>query len=83
MSNGIPTNYHLLNFNDILSSYMTLFQLMVINNWCVVVDMYTDLMDSERYRLYFYLFYYFSVIICMNIVVAFALDIYSSVERLD
>jgi len=83
LSNGIPTQYYLLNFNDMLSSYMTLFQLMVINNWFVVVDMYTDLMDSTAYRIYFYMFYYMSVIVSMNIVVAYALDIYGSVEGLD
>ena len=29
------------------------------------------------------MFYYFSVVIGINIVVAFAIDMYSSVERLD
>jgi len=32
---------------------------------------------------YFGMFYYFSVVIGINIVVAFAIDMYSSVERLD
>ena len=40
-------------------------------------------MDSNYYRFYFGLFYYFSVVIGINIVVAFTIDMYSSVERLD
>ena len=35
------------------------------------------------YRLYFLLFYYFGVILAWNILVAFAIDIYAVVERLD
>ena len=80
---GIPDNYHLDNFNDFLSSIVTLFTLMVVNNWMVQVQMYCEVMDSNLYRLYFGLFFYFSVIIGINIIVAFTLDMYSSVERLD
>lgn len=80
---SIPDNYHLDNFNDFLSSIVTLFTLMVVNNWMVQVQMYCEVMGSDNYRLYFGLFYYFSVIIGINIVVAFTLDMYSSVERLD
>ena len=35
------------------------------------------------YRIFFYLFYYFGVIIGMNILVAFAIDMYTAVSRLD
>ena len=57
---------------------------MVVNNWMVQVQMYVDIMDGNKYfRIYFALFYYFSVIIGINIVVAYAIDMYSSVERLD
>lgn len=40
-------------------------------------------MNSNSYRIYFGLFFYFSVIIGINIIVAFTLDMYASVERLD
>ena len=72
-----------MNYNDLLSSFCTLFALMVVNNWMVVVAVYTNTMGSQWYELYFGLFYYFSVVIGINIVVAFAIDMYSSVERLD
>ena len=45
--------------------------------------MYAIVMVNEYYKFYFALFYYFSVIIGINIAVAFAIDMYSSVERLD
>lgn len=32
---SIPDNYYLDNFNDLLSSFVTLFTLMVVNNWMV------------------------------------------------
>lgn len=80
----IPYNYHLLNFNDLLSSYVTLFSLMVVNNWMVLVDLYVLLMDNQRlYRIYFYAFYYISVLISINLVVAYTIDMYSSVERIN
>jgi hypothetical protein len=31
----IPDDYHLLNFNDLLSSIVTLFTLMVVNEWMI------------------------------------------------
>ena len=72
-----------MNFNDLLSSFTTLFALMVVNNWMVITAMYVETMGSAWYEVYFGLFYYFSVVIGINIVVAFAIDMYSSVERLD
>jgi len=46
--------------------------------------MYVDIMDGNTYyRFYFVLFFFFSVVIGINIVVAFAIDMYASVERLD
>ena len=34
---GIPDDYHLMNFNDLVSSFVTLFALMIVNNWMVLV----------------------------------------------
>ena len=34
---SVPINYHLDNFNDFISSIVTLFTLMVVNNWMVNV----------------------------------------------
>ena len=46
--------------------------------------MYVDIMDKNTwYRWFFIMFFFFSVVIGINIVVALAIDMYSSVERLD
>lgn len=80
----IPTTYHLDNFNDFFSGLITLFTLMVVNNWYVQVQMFVLVQNNNLwYRFYFIAFWYFSVIIGINIFVAFALDMYASVERLD
>jgi hypothetical protein len=38
---------------------------------------------NQVYRVYFIMFYYFGVIMCINILVSFAIDMYSVVSRLD
>lgn len=81
---SIPDNYYLINFNDLISSFVTLFILVVVNNWFVIVQMCVDIMGGNVYvRLYFIIFYYFGVLIGLNIVIAFAIDMYSAVVRLD
>lgn len=94
---GVVTNYsmvletnpslggfQLMNFNDLLSSLMTLFALLIVNNWYVIVELFVDFKGGNTlYQFYFLLFYYFGVILALNILVAFAIDMYSVVERLD
>lgn len=77
---SIPNNYSLINFNDLLSSYITLFILIVVNNWYVVVAMMVDIKGGNMwYRYFFIVFYYYGVIIGLNIIIAFAIDMYSAV----
>jgi hypothetical protein len=81
---SIPVNYHLMNFNDFISSFITLFALMVVNNWYVIVKMDVEAVGNNNfYRLFFILFWYFTVVIGINLVVAYVLDMYSSIERLE
>lgn len=54
---------------------------MVVNNWMVTVELLCTIKGSNFYRFYFILFYYFSVMIGINIIMAFILDVYSSVEK--
>mmetsp|Transcript_26389 Transcript_26389/g.30907 ORF Transcript_26389/g.30907 Transcript_26389/m.30907 type:complete len:148 (+) Transcript_26389:1120-1563(+) len=81
---SIPDNYYLMNFNDLMSSFVTLFVLIVVNNWYVIVAMVVDVKGgSTAYRYFFVIFYYFGVIIGLNIIVAFAIDMYAAVSRLE
>jgi hypothetical protein len=63
---------------------VTLFILLVVNNWQVAVQMFINVSGGSLvYRVYFILFYYFGVIMCINILVSFAIDMYNAVSRLD
>jgi len=80
---SVPDTYYLDNFNDLGASFVTLFALMVVNNWYVIVQMYVDITGTKYTRLFFIAFYYLCVVIGLNIVIAFAIDMYSSIERLE
>lgn len=81
---SIPDNYYLMNFNDLMSSFITLFVLIVVNNWYVIVAMCVDIKNGNTLvRYFFVVFYYFGVIIGLNIIIAFAIDMYAAVKRLE
>jgi len=80
---SVPQFYNLMNFNDFLSSFITLFALMIVNNWLDIVQVYVDVTGTTYVRWFFFVFYYFAVVVGINIVVAFSIDMYDSVARLD
>lgn len=80
---SLPNLYVYLNFNDIVSSFVTLFVLLAVNNWFVVMDMYTKVLDNNWYRIFFYSFWFLGVIVGLNIVVAIAIDMYRAITRLN
>jgi len=49
----------------------------------VNVQMYVDITGTSYTRFFFVVFYYLCVVIGLNIVVAFAIDMFNSIERLD
>ncbi|XP_055926309.1 two pore calcium channel protein 1-like isoform X2 [Argiope bruennichi] len=61
------------NFNNILSTFIVLFELMVVNQWHVLANGYV-LVTSKAARLYFFAFHLTCVIIVMNIFTAFVLE---------
>lgn len=75
-----PAYYWLLNFNDFASGLLTLFQIMVYNNWYLTVDMYCDVMDSEGPKIFFSSFLIIVVYINLNIVTASVIDFYATSE---
>ena len=53
---------------------------MVVNNWYITVQMYTDIIgDTWWPRIYFVCFWIGMVLIQLNILIAIVLEIYSSV----
>ncbi|XP_063059065.1 two pore channel protein 1 isoform X2 [Engraulis encrasicolus] len=64
--------YYLNNFDNILSSFVTLFELTVVNNWYITMEGVTS-ETSHWSRLYFMTFYIVTMVV-MTIIVAFILD---------
>ena len=82
-NDSTPDNWALNNFNDMSNSFLVLFELIVVNNWMITASMYVDLSGTRAVLLYFVSFYIIAVLVGMNIMVCFAIDMYASIRRLD
>ena len=52
------------------------------NNWQVITQLHINAYDGNLWlRWYFIMFYFFSVVICLNVLLAFAIDMYVSIEK--
>ena len=77
----IPNLFYMMNFNDFPAALVTLFHIMVVNNWYVTANMYYYVMGNTAWPiLFFMLFWVMTVLIMLNLVIAFVLDIYSQVS---
>lgn len=63
-------DYWANNFNDLASALVTLFELLMVNNWHVIMDGCTAASGTEWSRLFFVSFWLITVVIMTNIVVA-------------
>lgn len=70
--NGTNGYYYLNNFENVISSYVTLFELTVINNWYILMEGYAATVN-EWSRIYFMCFY-LTIMMLLSIVVASVLD---------
>ena len=76
-----PTGlYYLVNFDDIVHSFITLFVLMIVNNWQVVAQGYVAVTGTQVTYLFFIFFYLFIVLVITNVTAAFVLDLYDSIS---
>ncbi|CAB4055436.1 TPCN3 [Lepeophtheirus salmonis] len=62
------------NFNNVVSSFVLLFELMVVNQWHVLTEGYVLVMQSKWTRLYFLSFNLICVTVILNIYTAFVLE---------
>ncbi|KAI5652642.1 hypothetical protein M9H77_29829 [Catharanthus roseus] len=67
-------DYLLFNFNDYPNGMVTLFNLLVMGNWQVWMQSYKDLTGSPWTYVYFISFYIITVLLLLNLVVAFVLE---------
>eukprot|EP00908_Phaeocystis_cordata_P004364 Transcript_1475.p1 GENE.Transcript_1475~~Transcript_1475.p1 ORF type:complete len:839 (-),score=381.91 Transcript_1475:161-2677(-) len=71
--------YYPNSFNDLPSGMLTLFELSVVNNWFVIADGYVAV-RGKLARWFFIAYYLLGVVVALNIVVAFVLDAYTTIE---
>ena len=71
--------YYLINFNDLYASMVTLFHILVVNNWNMTTEMYCVISGSVWPRVYFSTFWILCTLIMLNIVISFVLEIYGSI----
>ena len=76
----IPQLYYLMNFNDFPASMVTLFHIMIVNNWFITCDMLCMVHGNNFPRMLFSAFWVVTVLIMLNLVISFILEIYSDTE---
>jgi hypothetical protein len=67
-------NYQRNNFDNFVQSMVVMWELTIVNNWHVIMHGFVQATDNRLTRLYFIAFYFVSVCIVMNVVVAFILE---------
>ncbi len=82
-NDATPDIWALNNFNDFANSYLVLFELTIVCNWMITTEMYEQVIGTKWVLLYFVSFYIIGVLVGMNILVCFAIDMYQSIVRLD
>lgn len=68
-------DYYRIHFDDLPTSLVALFYLLVVNNWPILAEGCVAA-TSRWARLYFLAFYVVAVLVVMNVFVAFVLDAY-------
>jgi len=76
-----PGYYQLNNFDNILYSFNTLFDLLVVNNWFLIMQGHVNATQPIA-RLYFMAYYLFTVIVVTNVIIAFILDAFLKIYPL-
>jgi two pore calcium channel protein 1 len=65
--------YYLNNFNTLPTAYVTLFELMVVNNWFIIMEAYASVTDHQSSRIFFMVYYIFTMVV-VTIIVTFILE---------
>lgn len=76
-------DYLLFNFNDYPNGMVTLFNLLVMGNWQVWMQSYKELTGTAWTLLYFVSFYLITVLLLLNLVIAFVLEAFFAEMELE
>lgn len=71
--------YIMMSFNDFVAAMITLFHILVENNWNTTTAMYTDIIGNNWARVYFVSYWLITDLIMLNIIISFVLEIYTTV----
>ncbi|XP_051135328.1 two pore calcium channel protein 1A [Andrographis paniculata] len=76
-------DYLLFNFNDYPNGMVTLFNLLVMGNWQAWMQSYKELTGTAWVYVYFISFYLITVLLLLNLVVAFVLEAFFAEMELE
>ncbi|XP_057954459.1 two pore calcium channel protein 1A [Malania oleifera] len=76
-------DYLLFNFNDYPNGMVTLFNLLVMGNWHIWMQSYKVLTGTSWTLLYFVSFYLITVLLLLNLVMAFVLEAFFAEMELE
>ena len=68
------SNYYVINFNDFGNAMITMFSLLMVNNWMVLMEGCTLVYGHRLVRLFFISFHILAVWVIMGIFVAFIIE---------
>ena len=71
--------YIMMSFNDFTAAMITLFHIIVENNWNTTTAMYTEVIGNNWARVYFVSYWLITDMIMLNIIISFVLEIYTTV----
>jgi two pore calcium channel protein len=74
----VATDYWANNFNDVMSGMVVCFELLVVNNWFVIVDGFSAVAPMPIVRLFAIAVYIVGVLVSLNIAIAFALNAFEA-----
>ncbi|KAK8949371.1 Two pore calcium channel protein 1 [Platanthera zijinensis] len=76
-------DYLLFNFNDYPNGMVVLFNLLVMGNWQAWMQSYRDLTGTSWSLVYFISFYLITVLLLLNLVIAFVLEAFFAEMELE
>lgn len=77
-SSAADVGYYANSMNDLGSAMVLLFELLVVNNWYVLVEGYVAAVDSKWARVFFVCWWIVGVLTLLNVLVAATLDSFIS-----
>lgn len=68
------------NFNDYASSMVTCWELLIVNNWFIIMDGFVAVSGTQWSRVYFLCYYFVMVVVVLNLFTSFVLEAVTKVD---